>query len=83
MNNAGKEIVAEENNCFAYTAIDGLPGHGECFALRRRESSCGTVGCPFYKPNRNYIRCEEKDFVYFKYNGWLVGGPIPKPRAEK
>lgn len=73
----------KENDCFAYTAIDGLPGYGECFSLRRMEPGCGTVACPFYKPNREYVRCEKMGFVYFKLNGRMVGGPIPKPRAEK
>lgn len=65
----------KENDCFAYTEIDGLYGHGECFALDKMQPGCGTIKCPFYKPDRKYVRTEKHGIVYFKHNGRMVEVP--------
>lgn len=62
----------EKNGCFAYREIPELPGHGECLILKKKQMGCGTVKCPFYKPDKRYIRGEKAGKIYFEYNGRVV-----------
>ena len=43
-----------ENDCFARKDKPRV----ECTALNKIEPGCGTVKCPFYKPDRDLVRKE-------------------------
>ena len=68
-------MKAKENDCFSWHETEGLWGHGECFALDKIQPGCGTVECPFYKPDKKYIRTEKDGEVYFKYKGKIIEVP--------
>lgn len=57
-------IKTIDNDCFAYPK-EGEPK--ECFAMTIFHPDCGTVDCPFYKPDSKLIRKEDADGkVYFE-----------------